>query len=68
MSAKEEMIGVATMSEDGTIKLFLRAEDADGNLGDAMINYEPTNPEYESVLKHLGGLEVGEEKPVPPWP
>ena len=24
--------------------------------------------EYESTLRHIGGLKKGEIKPVPPWP
>jgi hypothetical protein len=28
----------------------------------------PSDPHYEHMLRHLGGLEPGEAKPVPPWP
>lgn len=61
-------IGVATMRPDGTILLQLRAEGADGLEGDALLTYPPTDPEYENVLQHLGGLTPGQSKPVPPWP
>lgn len=61
-------IGAATMQPDGTILLQLRAEGPDGLEGDALLTYPPTHPDYESVLKHLGGLAPGQSKPVPPWP
>ncbi|HVV93444.1 MAG TPA: hypothetical protein VHD15_08505 [Hyphomicrobiales bacterium] len=60
-------IGSATMAADGTIVLDLRAAGPQG-LGDARMVYPPGDPNYASVLRHLGGLRPGEEKPVPPWP
>ena len=60
-------IGVATMEPDGTIVLQLRAE-GPGAIGDAQIRYPRAHKEYQQVLDHLGGLEPGETKPVPPWP
>ncbi len=64
----ERPIGTASMSEDGTIHLDLRAEGAEGEHGMALFSYAPSHPEYQSVLRHLGGLKPGEEKLVPPWP
>jgi hypothetical protein len=62
-------IGSARMKPDGTIVLQLRATDpASGAIGDAQFEYPPGHPHYEEVLKHIGGLKPGEEKPVPPWP
>lgn len=63
-----QSIGAATMKDDGTIVLQLRAESADGAVGDALITYAPSHAKYASVLKHLGGLTPGQSKPVPPWP
>jgi hypothetical protein len=56
------------MKPDGTIVLQLRATDDSGAVGDGLITYPPGDPRYAEVLKHLGGLKPGEEKPVPPWP
>jgi hypothetical protein len=28
----------------------------------------PSDPRYQEVLKHLGGLKPGDDKLVPPWP
>ena len=61
-------IGSAKMKDDGTLVLQLRASDSTGIRGDAQIVYPPSHPQYQAVLKHLGGMKPGEEKPVPPWP
>lgn len=66
-AAPPECIGVATMSEEGTITLLLRAQSPKGDLGDALLNYPKSDPKYAGILKHLGGLKPGEEKPVPPF-
>lgn len=67
-SAEADSIGSATMKDDGTILLQLRAEGPGGMLGDALVVYKPDDPKYQEILDHLGGLKPGEEKPVPPWP
>jgi hypothetical protein len=61
-------IGVASMTEDGTIRLQLRAEGEQGQVGDALLIYKPGDPMYGEVKRHLGGIRPGERKPVPPWP
>ena len=60
-------IGTATMEPDGTITLFLRADDGAGTVGHATFAYAPGNIGYDDLLAHLGGLAPGESKPVPPW-
>ncbi len=61
-------IGVATMRPDGTIVLDLRAGGGGGPVGEARILYPPGHPQYEMILRHLGGLRPGETRPVPPFP
>ena len=61
-------IGQATMQDDGTIILRLRAETEDGAVGESLFTYSPADHDYRAVLEHLGGLKPGESKPVPPWP
>ena len=69
MDDEPQSIGQATMLEDRTIVLLLRAEDpATGTLGDARFEYPPTHPDYDGLLAHLGGIEPGQDKPVPLWP
>lgn len=64
---KAEYIGTTTMEKDGTIKLFLRAEE-EGIVGHGLLTYSPDDPDYTDVLEHLGGLSPGESKSVRPWP
>lgn len=61
-------IGQAHMLPDGTIELWLRAEGPGGMKGDAKFSYAPTHPQYQQILQHVGGLEPGSTRPVPPWP
>jgi hypothetical protein len=67
-AAEVASIGSAKMKDDGTLVLQLRATGEGGIVGDAYITYEPDDPRYQETLDHLGGLEPGQEKPVPPWP
>jgi hypothetical protein len=60
-------IGVASMESDGTIRMQLRSA-GPGPIGEASFTYTKKNPEYNKILKHIGGLKPGEYKPVPPWP
>ncbi len=61
-------IGSATMKPDGTIMLMLRAEGPGPTIGDALLSYPTTHPDYKNVLKHVGPLKPGESKPVKPFP
>jgi len=65
---EQASLGSATMEEDGTIVLQLRAEGPEGRIGDGLLRYPPDHPQYQEILRHLGGLKKGETKPVPPWP
>lgn len=62
----ERSIGSAQMLPDGTLVLDLRATGG-GPVGDSRLVYKKDHPHYRQVLAHLGGLEPGETKPVPPW-
>ena len=61
-------IGIATMREDKTIILHLRAEDQGDTIGDAYFEYPQNHAQYKMILEHIGKIETGESKPVPPWP
>jgi hypothetical protein len=62
-----QSIGTATMQQDRTIVLDLIASGPD-LLGDARLTYAPSDPNYEAILRHLGGLRPGEMKQVQPFP
>ena len=66
-TAEEDPIGTATMREDGTIVLDLFAESGSMR-GQARFTYPPDHEQYGEIVQHLGGLESGQTKPVPPWP
>ena len=59
-------IGVATMTEDGTITLRLRSLPP-GPIAEGTMSYKPGDPQYEEIKKHIGGIKPGETKPVRPW-
>ena len=63
----EPSIGVATMNNDRSITVQLRAT-SDDIVGDSLFVYYITDPEYKNILKHIGGIKPGESKPVRPWP
>ena len=60
-------IGAASMAQDGTITLRLRAVER-GSVGEGLLTYRPGDKDYRAVKDHLGGLKPGETKPVAPWP
>ena len=60
-------IGSATMQEDGTLILYLVADDGQGTRGLSMQTYAPDDAKYASILKHLGQISVGESVPIPPF-
>lgn len=67
MADPVESIGIATMDDEGTLHLLLRAEDPSGAVGDAVFEYPPGHEDYQDMIKHLGGIQRGEQKLVPPW-
>ena len=66
--SEQQPIGQATMEDDGTIVLDLFPSGEQGELGIAQFRISPTDAEYQSTLEHVGGLQPGEQKLVPPWP
>ena len=62
----EESIGYAWLDDDGTINLQLFASGAVS--GSGLFQYAPGHEDYDSILAHLGGLNKGEQKNIPPWP
>ena len=66
--AAQESIGEARMLPDGEIVLDLYAVDSKtGARGHTQLRYPPSHPQYDDILEHLGGMQPGEQKPVPPW-
>jgi len=66
--APTQTIGSATMRNDGTIVLQLRAEGEGHLTGDSLHEYFPGDPNYEYVLRHIGPISPGESVFVKPFP
>jgi hypothetical protein len=64
--ATVESIGVADMAADGTITLHLKSLWPDAH-EDSDLTYAPDDPQYDDIKKHLGGIEPGQSKPIPPF-
>lgn len=60
-----ETIGVATLLNDGTLVLELRADGP--ATGDARFTYAPTDPHYAQVKRHLGDVQPGQTVAVKPF-
>mgnify|MGYP006905784716 CR=1 FL=1 len=56
------------MEEDGTIILDLQATGEKGEKGIGRLVYPPSHEKYDFILDHIGGINPGENKPVPPFP
>jgi hypothetical protein len=54
-------IGNAFMASDSTITLTLTAGDGT----QTALAYRKNDPNYARILSHIGGIHVGEHKPVP---
>jgi hypothetical protein len=58
-------IGTALMNPDGTITLNIRT--IPGGPLEGVVASRPGDPNYARILSHVGGMQPGEKKPVPPW-
>ncbi len=67
MDANPPNIGTATLSDDGTLLMFLKYTDKDGVPMRADCSFSPKNPDYHKAIAHIGGIKPGEAKPAPPF-
>jgi hypothetical protein len=58
-------IGTALMGADRTITLNIRT--IPGGPLDGVLASRPGDANYARILSHVGGMQPGEKKPVPPW-
>ena len=52
-------IGAVTMTKDGIMEVSLRAEGENGTVGDAFFVYKKGAPEYDQLMRLVGGLKRG---------
>ncbi len=57
-------IGTITMQDDGTLKVVHRATGASGLTAKVVIEYKPSDEDYQKLLDRVGGLQVGETKSI----
>jgi hypothetical protein len=62
---REKSAGTATMKEDGTIRVVYKTEGKTVFGASVVIEYKPTDEEYQKILDQVGGLKVGESKSIP---
>jgi len=60
---KKEQIGVASMKPDGTIIIYMGFKGEHGEMVDGFAEYKPENPDYQDIIKCIGGIKPGENKP-----
>ena len=66
--AQPDQVGSAYMQPDGTLEMSLRTETRDGTIGESLLVVAKGDPRYANMVKHLGGIQPGEGKPIPPFP
>jgi len=62
----EDTIGVASLNDEQILAVRLRTED--GFIAESYFELTPSDSRYQKFIDHVGGIEPGEEKPIPPWP
>jgi hypothetical protein len=60
-----DSVGTAKMSADGTITLRIRSLWPQPPAETTLV-YAPGDAQYVLIQRHLGGIEPGQSKPVPP--
>ena len=61
-------IGTGERLPTGGLVLHLRADDGAGGVGHSTIQVKPTDPQFDSILDHLGRPDLGASFSVRPFP
>jgi hypothetical protein len=64
--AVPESIGNATMREDRSLELMLRAEHDDGSIAEMLLVLPPDDEAYARTLERLGPMKPGDSRLLPP--
>ena len=65
-AAAPASIGNATMREDRSLALMLRAEHDDGSIAEMLLVLQPDDEAYARTLGRLGPMQPGDSRLVPP--
>jgi hypothetical protein len=60
--------GAALLEDNGSIIVKAAATQHDGTVAHLYAEYPPEHEQYETIRKHVGELQVGEWKRIPPFP
>ena len=61
-------VGNAFMKPDGTLEMTFRTVARSGAIGEAFKVLAPGDEQYASMVAHLGGIQPGEGRAIPPFP
>jgi hypothetical protein len=61
-----ESIGNATLRDDRSLELMLRAVHDDGSIAEMLLVLTPDDAEYAPTLQRLGPMQPGESRLLPP--
>jgi hypothetical protein len=61
-------VGNAYMKPDGTLEMTFRTIGPGGIIGEAYKVLAPDDPQYAAMVAHLGGIQPGEGRAIPPFP
>jgi hypothetical protein len=64
---ENDIIGSAIIDKDGTINLKLVARTG-AMVGHSLQTIKTTDTNYQEIKRHIGNIQVGEDKLVPAWP
>lgn len=64
---ENDIIGSATIDKDGTINLKLVARTG-AIVGHSLQTIKTTDTNYQEIKRHIGDIQVGEDKLVHAWP
>jgi hypothetical protein len=62
-----DSIGVASVEEDGTLKLVLHRNIETRSNFAMVLTIKPDNPRYRKYMNHIGYIPYGERKSIPAW-
>ena len=58
---KKQQIGVATMKPYGTIIIYMGFKGTLGEMVDGFAEYKPENPDYQDIIRRLGGIQLADQ-------
>lgn len=63
---RHQLFGIASIDAAGTIRLRLVRQRSESPQTCGEVCYERSHPGYDSVLRQIGPIEVGQEKVIRP--